>query len=247
MRGRAVARRLVEIAGLLLLAASFPHAVAAAAGTSRAENPTPGPRLTNLARMPNQMPFNTPALMQSQSTANGFLTLPYLSSHVVTSIFDHCNPDYTQDGKDCRFDGAIALKTNGVDPNFSLGYAMTPGGTDYLYYDGHNGYDYGLSYEPVLAAADGTVRIAGSDSANPCFGQTVTIDHPNGYTTRYAHMSTIGVVSGQTVTRGQTVGISGNTGCSTGPHLHFGAYVTSSWTAIDPYATPAACPCWPTW
>src|SRR5712692_5999756 len=247
MRGRAVARRLVEIAGLLLLAASFPHAVTAAAGTSRAENPTPGPRLTNLARMPNQMPFNTPALMQSQSTANGFLTLPYLSSHVVTSIFDHCNPDYTQDGKDCRFDGAIALKTNGVDPNFSLGYAMTPGGTDYLYYDGHNGYDYGLSYEPVLAAGDGIVRIAGSDSANPCFGQTVTIDHPNGYTTRYAHMSTIGVVSGQTVTRGQTVGISGNTGCSTGPHLHFGAYVTSSWTAIDPYgwAGPAGADPWP--
>jgi hypothetical protein len=185
--------------------------------------------------MPNQMPFNTPALLQSQSTANGFLTLPYLSSHVITSTFDHCNPDYTQDGKDCRFDGAVALKTNGVDPNFSLGYAMTPGGTDYLYYDGHNGYDYGMAYEPVLAAADGIVRIAGSDSANPCFGQTVTIDHPNGDTTRYAHLSSITVVPGQNVTRGQTVGISGNTGCSTGPHLHFGVYLTSSWTAIDPY------------
>src|SRR3989442_1542635 len=129
MRGRAIAGRLVEIASLLLLAAYFPHAVTAAAGTSRAENPTYGPRLTNLARMPNQMPFNTPALVQSQST-NGFLTLPYLSSHTITSIFDHCNPDYTQDGKDCRFDGAIALKTNGVYPSFSLGYSMTPGGTD---------------------------------------------------------------------------------------------------------------------
>src|SRR2546425_9325866 len=129
MRGRAIASRLVEIASLLLLAAYFPHAITAAAGTSRAENPSYGPRLTNLARMPNQMPFNTPALSQSQTT-NGFLTLPYLSSHYITATFDHCNPDYTQDGKDCRFDGAIALKTNGVDPSFSLGYAMTLGGTD---------------------------------------------------------------------------------------------------------------------
>src|SRR5207245_10057364 len=200
MRGRAVARRLVEIAGLLLLAAYFPHAVTAAAGTSRAENPTPGPRLTNLARMPNQMPFNTPALMQSQSTANGFLTLPYLSSHVITSIFDHCNPDYTQDGKDCRFDGSVALKTNGVDPNFSRGYAMTPGGTDYLYYDGHNGYDYGLSYEPVVAAADGIVRIAGSGTANHCFGQNMTIEHPNGNTKRYEPLPPAGSRLGDDVT-----------------------------------------------
>src|SRR3989442_11239840 len=86
-----------------------------------------------------------------------------------------------------------------------------------------------------------------TDSANPCFGQTVTIDHPNGYTTRYAHMSTIGVVPGQNVTRGQTLGMSGNTGCSTGPHLHFGVYVTSSWTAIDPYgwAGPGGADPWP--
>jgi peptidase M23-like protein/fibronectin type III domain protein len=99
----------------------------------------------------------------------------------------------------------------------------------------------------VLAAADGTVQLAGSDFANPCFGQTVTIDHANGYTTRYAHMSTIGVVPGQNVTRGQTLGTSGNTGCSTGPHLHFGVYITSSWTAIDPYgwAGPAGADPWP--
>ena len=157
MRGRAVARRLVEIAGLLLLAAYFPHAVTAAAGTSRAENPTPGPRLTNLARMPNQMPFNTPALMQSQSTANGFLTLPYLSSHVITSIFDHCNPDYTQDGKDCRFDGSVALKTNGVDPNFSLGYAMTPNARIGLEW-AHTADNVG---DPRLEELDASIRVEG--------------------------------------------------------------------------------------
>jgi murein DD-endopeptidase MepM/ murein hydrolase activator NlpD len=246
MRGRPIVTRLVEFACLLLLAAYFPHAITAVAGVSRAENPNYGPRFTNQARFPNQLPFNSPALTQQQ-TANGFLTLPYLNSHIVTSTFDHCNPDYTQDGKDCRFDGAVALKTNGVDPSFSLGYAMTPSGSDYLYYDGHNGYDYALNYEPVMAAADGTVRIAGSDYANPCYGQTVVIDHPNGYSTRYAHMSNIGVAPGQTVSRGQVIGASGNTGCSTGPHLHFGVYMTTSWTAIDPYGwtgAPGADP-WP--
>jgi hypothetical protein len=164
-----------------------------------------------------------------------FLTRPYWSPHYVTSIFDHCNPDYTQDGQVCEFDGTVASRSNGVDPNFAYGYAITPGGTDYLYYDGHNGWDLALNYEPVLAAAGGTVNLAGSDPYNPGFGETITIDHGNGFTTRYAHLSQIWVSPGQAVSRGQQIGVSGNTGNSTGPHLHFGVYITSSWTAIDPW------------
>ncbi|HET9892252.1 MAG TPA: peptidoglycan DD-metalloendopeptidase family protein, partial [Mycobacterium sp.] len=92
-----------------------------------------------------------------------------------------------------------------------------------------------LNYENVLAAADGVVQLAGSDSINPCFGQTIILNHPNGYSTRYAHLSQIYVGAGQSVARGQVIAQSGNTGCSSGPHLHFGAYITSSWTAIDPW------------
>ena len=164
-----------------------------------------------------------------------FLTRPYTSWRSITSVFDHCNPDYTTDGKVCEFDGSVGSRSNGVDPSFSLGYAQTYRGSDYLYYDGHNGWDYALSYENVLAAAEGTIKLAGSDSINPCFGQTILIDHGNGYTTRYAHLSAIYVGVGQAVTRGQAIARSGNTGCSSGPHLHFGVYVTSSWTAIDPW------------
>src|ERR1700694_1673659 len=182
----------------------------------------------------------TPAQAQTASAATQFLTRPYLTWHDITSVFDHCNPDYTTDGRVCEFDGSVGLRSNGVDPSFYLGYAQTPGGRDYLSYDGHNGWDYALAYETVLAAAPGTVALAGIDSINPCFGTNVVIDHGNGYSTRYAHLSSLGVSGGQVVDRAQIIGQSGNTGCSSGPHLHFGVYITSSWTAVDPWGYSGA-------
>ncbi|HYR13480.1 MAG TPA: peptidoglycan DD-metalloendopeptidase family protein, partial [Mycobacterium sp.] len=177
---------------------------------------------------------------QAATSSLEFLTRPYLTWHNITSVFDHCAPDYSTDGRVCEFDGSVGLKSNGSDPGFSLGYAQTLGGRDYLYYDGHNGWDYALAYENIYAAAPGVVRLAGTDSVNPCFGTNVIIDHPNGYSTRYAHMSQLYVSPGQIVDRAQVIGLSGNTGCSTGAHLHFGVYVTSSWTAIDPWGYSGA-------
>jgi len=169
------------------------------------------------------------------ASPQAFLTRPYTTWHNITSVFDHCNPDYSIDNKVCEFDGSTGYRSYGVDPGFSLGYAQSPGAGTYLYYDGHNGWDYALAYENVRSSADGIVKLAGSDSVNPCFGQTIIIDHPNGFSTRYAHLSSIYVSAGQSVSRGQVIAVSGNTGCSSGPHLHFGVYVTSSWTAIDPW------------
>src|SRR3984893_232797 len=214
----------------------------------------PVPRGQRTTRTPAQLAFQMPVVHIGR-TATGptvdlskaFLTRPYMDYHYATSIFDHCNPDYTVDGKVCASDGTVALRSNGVDPGFSLGYAATPGGRDYVYYDGHNGWDMALNYENVLAAADGTVQLAGIDSINPCFGQTIIVNHPSGFSTRYAHLSQIYVTVGQSVTRGKVIAQSGNTGCSTGAHLHFGVYVTSSWTAIDPFGwtgAPGADP-WP--
>src|SRR5438105_8248487 len=188
-----------------------------------------------------------PAAVSRLSTSQSsslpqFLTRPYTVWHDITSVFDHCSPDYTTDGRVCKFDGETGVKSNGVDPSFSLGYAQTPGGRDYLSYDGHNGWDYSMYYENVLATAPGTVTLAGTDSINPCFGQTVLIDHGNGFTTRYAHLSAIYVRAGDPVARGQVIAASGNTGCSSGPHLHFGVYITSSWTSLDPSGWDAAGP-----
>ncbi|MEO6797999.1 MAG: peptidoglycan DD-metalloendopeptidase family protein [Candidatus Dormibacter sp.] len=191
------------------------------------------PLLAEPAQKPARTRLASSAAMAPSS--NAFLTRPYTTWHSITSVFDHCNPDYTSDGRVCEFDGTLGLRSNGVDPSFSSGYAQTPGGGDYLYYDGHNGWDYALAYENVLAAGDGTVRLAGTDPNNPCFGQTIIIDHPNGLSTRYAHLSQIYVAVGAAIQRGQVIALSGNTGCSSGPHLHFGVYVTSNWTAIDPW------------
>ena len=71
---------------------------------------------------------------------------------------------------------------------------------------------------PVLAPADGRVVQAGWQNG---YGQTVVIDHGNGLTTRYGHLSKIEVYQGQEVKRGGELGQVGSTGRSTGPHLHY--------------------------
>jgi len=71
---------------------------------------------------------------------------------------------------------------------------------------------------PVKASAEGVVIYSGWKSD---FGKLVTVDHGYGYRTRYGHMSKIYVKNGQRVKRGDTLGAVGNTGRSTGPHLHY--------------------------
>jgi murein DD-endopeptidase MepM/ murein hydrolase activator NlpD len=175
-----------------------------------------------------------------------FLTLPFMGPHYITSLFDHCGPNYTSDGKVCRYDGVVAsASVGGPDPGFTAGYAQTPGGHDYLYYDGHDGYDYGLNYEPVAAAAPGIVLLARWDvpSCHACGGGLyVEIGHGNGLLTYYGHMSRLDVSRGQRVSRGQVIGISGMSGEATGPHLHFGVYYLSGAGPIDPYGWSGSSP-----
>jgi murein DD-endopeptidase MepM/ murein hydrolase activator NlpD len=83
----------------------------------------------------------------------------------------------------------------------------------------HSGIDFsGEIGAPIFAAADGRVTFAGWHAG---YGQTIEITHGNGMLTRYAHLSRIGVGVGQEVAAGATIGGLGNTGRSTGPHLHF--------------------------
>jgi murein DD-endopeptidase MepM/ murein hydrolase activator NlpD len=176
-----------------------------------------------------------------------FLTLPFMGPHIVTSLFDHCYPDYGTNGTICRYDGAQAsAKVGGPDPTFDAGYAQTPAGHDYLYYDGHDGYDYALTYEPVAAAAPGVVMLANwlDPNCHSCLsGQTIEINHGNGLLTFYGHLSKINVTKGQYVARGQVIGISGMTGTATGPHLHFGVYnIHRSQTPVDPYGWSGSYP-----
>ncbi len=70
----------------------------------------------------------------------------------------------------------------------------------------------------VIASAGGVVAVA---ETHPQYGKMIEIDHGNDFSSRYAHLSKISVKAGQIVRRGQPIGASGNTGRSTGPHLHF--------------------------
>lgn len=87
------------------------------------------------------------------------------------------------------------------------------------YHPGHNGLDFGVPVgTPIKATMDGKVVHAGWN--NQGYGNLVIVE--NGpYRTYYAHLSSIPVSVGDAVTSGATIGLSGNTGNSTGPHLHY--------------------------
>ncbi len=89
----------------------------------------------------------------------------------------------------------------------------------------HRGVDFQASVgTPLLAAAAGTVRDATDMDKTPgcySYGKWVLIDHDNGLSTLYAHLSVISVSAGQKVKQGDIIGYSGQSGYATGPHLHF--------------------------
>ncbi|MEY2664564.1 MAG: hypothetical protein RIT04_372 [Candidatus Parcubacteria bacterium] len=95
---------------------------------------------------------------------------------------------------------------------------------------GHTGVDFAASIgTPVRASLSGTVvGVANTDLARGCysFGKWIMVKHGDGLSTLYAHLSLQSVSVGQAVSTGQIIGYSGNTGYTTGPHLHYGVYAT---------------------
>ena len=143
--------------------------------------------------------------------AAGNLTLPFaIPNPRITSWMDHHYPTRQEDGIMIRFDGAT-------------GYP----------YDGHRGTDYAVpSNTPVVAADEGTVIYSEwSDTG----GWGVVIDHAYDRTA-YFHNNQLFVYPGQHVSRGQLIALSGSTGNSTGPHVHFEVRdLLTPWHSIDPY------------
>jgi murein DD-endopeptidase MepM/ murein hydrolase activator NlpD len=102
----------------------------------------------------------------------------------------------------------------------------------------HRGVDLpGTPGTPVLAAASGVVRVAGRRGG---YGELVELGHPDGSTTRYAHLSHILVRPGEAVAQGQVIGRMGSTGRSTGSHLHFEYRIDG--TPVDPLRYLGAAP-----
>lgn len=95
----------------------------------------------------------------------------------------------------------------------------------------HTGIDISTNRvgDPILATADGKVIDVHYD---PSLGNSVTIQHSHGFTTRYGHLRSFAVKKGQKVSQGDVIGWLGNTGRTTGPHLHYEVYLGTS--LIDP-------------
>ncbi|GAB4580639.1 MAG: hypothetical protein Fur0022_33810 [Anaerolineales bacterium] len=114
--------------------------------------------------------------------------------------------------------------TGSYEGAYGSGAFIWPAANHYLsgndYWSGHLGLDIAAGEGASIYAADaGVVVFAGW--ANGGYGNTVMIDHGNGYQTLYAHMSSVAIGCGASVSAGRTIGYSGSTGNSTGAHLHF--------------------------
>ena len=103
----------------------------------------------------------------------------------------------------------------GITGNYGPRYHPQTGKSEF-----HMGLDIAATYTPVWACASGTVMTACNQCEDWSYGMSILINHNNGWYTRYAHLSQILVYAGQAVSQGQQIAISGNSGASTGPHLH---------------------------
>lgn len=190
------------------------------------------------------------------AAVDAFLYPPYPGSASQNSVFDHTSPNYSDgDGRIVVFNGKEARKVcpnppppgtppaqSGVcDAGYGTYWSYSLG--DWVSYNGHDGIDYGISYRPLYAAADtDQVTYAGwydPQNHKSNLGIYVKLHHTNGYYTAYGHMSAVAVQSCSPVgcadiPHGEMIGMSGNTGNSTGAHLHFVTRNPSN-IAVDPY------------
>ncbi|MBC8075645.1 MAG: peptidoglycan DD-metalloendopeptidase family protein, partial [Chloroflexales bacterium] len=162
---------------------------------------------TRLFGDPRQVPLDWPA------PAQPFMRAPMVEPRQITSFFDHDAPFLQENGSLVSYWGRTE---------------------ETLSYDGHTGWDYALAPpDAVLAAAPGTVIFAGNSDDGCGIARAVILDHRNGYRTLYWHLSRFAVEAGQQVEAGQKLGVAGDTGCVTGPHLHFQTQYLGR--DVDPY------------
>ncbi|MFJ6517345.1 M23 family metallopeptidase [Streptomyces filamentosus] len=136
---------------------------------------------------------------------------------------------------------AAAKKARGwVKPvtSYALSASYNQGGA--MWAHKHSGQDFAVPVgTPVKAAGAGTVVKAGPNGGGdgPAYGNAIVVRHANGTYSQYAHLSKIKVHIGQKVAAGQKIALSGNTGNSSGPHLHFEIRTTPNYgSAVNPMA-----------
>lgn len=169
-----------------------------------------------------------------------FLSPPYYGTTSVNAVYDHQLPLGRTANEPPQFQGQVRHHDN------TLRAENCGGGDARQCYSAHNGIDYDLEYELVRAAASGEVVYAGwneptsHSGANAGLGLYVYMRHSNNYDTLYGHMSVLRVRTGdegicETGEFSCILGISGNTGNSTGPHLHFELEPPNDDRSVNPY------------
>lgn len=166
---------------------------------------------------------------------------PFAGNFPLENFFDH----------DLPFEFPVRTSPFSTQPKDNNGYQLTWWGERTTGVDGHFGYDWDMPEgTPLLAVAAGTIVFAREHRV--VFGCppaavhepaiSVTLEHtaPDGsvYRAEYDHMSRIDVREGQFVGPGDKIGVSGNSGCTTGPHLHLSVYRKaglSNFIRVDPY------------
>ena len=173
-----------------------------------------------------------PALADAGAMGGPFISLPEPARRVA-EITDGMQSVHDTLEQERKVRGAIAAlplvkpmgQITGISSSF--GYRKDPLRLSLAF---HGGIDFkGVYGEPVLATSNGRITWAG---AHGPYGNLVEIFHDNGVSTRYAHLRSANVSLGQKITRGDIIGWMGNTGRSTGPHLHYETRVNGR--VIDP-------------
>jgi len=174
----------------------------------------------------------------AQNVVIPFFQHIFVGNFGLSNHFDHDVPKEFTDTNGFQVDWCGLRRTNEID--------------------GHSGYDFELPLgTPLLASADGVIDWAGTDISFfcPLLGKTVTDQLrveitetlPDGrrITSNYVHLSRVDVTVQQQVHAGDVLGLSGSTGCSTGPHLHFETWLldgtkTGGSILFDPYGWEGA-------
>jgi murein DD-endopeptidase MepM/ murein hydrolase activator NlpD len=143
----------------------------------------------------------------------------------IRDRLDQSSPVVSEYGSMLGNMGAVKRTVPAIWPiGGNIGHISTTFGSNSNPFTGQSYFHTGIdcstyrSGDPVAATADGKVIFAGVEGG---YGRCVIIAHAYGYMTRYGHMERILVHSGQLVKQGQTIGLVGNSGVSTGPHTHY--------------------------